>query len=218
MQSTQNNAGFLWWSFTACVDEEGFVWTFGQNDKGQLGIGNTINCNVPQKILNIPPVLSVACGPFRILILSTDANLWACGNNNFGQLCLGHKENQSTFQQTPFSNISKISLGAFHSLFQNEKGEIYACGRNDTGQLGLGHFDMEQITPTLIPHLPSNIVEFVSGFLQNLFLDSEGNVFSAGDNKLGQLGLAHLVDQNTWKKIPWYLLFAQSPAFSTVLI
>ena len=61
-----------------------------------------------------------------------------------------------------------------------EQGEIFACGYNIQGQCGLGHFDI-QITPNLIPNLPSNIVQFVCGGSQSLFL-SEGNVFSVGDN------------------------------------
>ena len=48
--------------FTVCVDDEGFIWSFGDNFSGQLGTGNKTNFNVPQKLQNIPPVLSIACG------------------------------------------------------------------------------------------------------------------------------------------------------------
>ena len=57
-------------------------------------------------------------------------------------------------------------------------GEIFACGNNTNGELALGHFRSPQITPTKIPNLPSNIVRFICGYKHNLFLDSEGNVFS----------------------------------------
>ena len=188
--------------FTACVDYEGFLWAFGNNNSGQLGTGNTTEFNVPQKIPKIPPVLSVACGNEHILIITNDSNLWSCGYNEYGQLCLGNTENQSTFQLTSFSNISKISLGSFHSLFQKENEEIYACGYNENGELGLGHSEISQITPSLIPNLPSNIVQFVCGSFQNLFLDSEGNVFSVGQNLFGQLGLGHEANQNVLNQIP----------------
>ena len=48
--------------------------------------------------------------------------------------------------------------------------------------INLGRFSESQITPSLIPNAPSKIVEFVCGYCQSLFLDSEGNVFSVGDN------------------------------------
>ena len=39
------------------------------------------------------------------------------------------------------------------------------------------------------------------GYHQNLFLDSEGNVYSVGGNKYGQLGLGHNAKQNVLNKI-----------------
>ena len=188
--------------FTVCVDCEGFMWSFGSNYFGQLGTGNTTNFNVPQKILEIPLVLSVSCGLYHTLIITNDSNLWSCGGNQHGQLCLGNNERQLKPQQTSFSNIAKTSTGSNHSLFQNYKGEIFSCGCNEHGECGLGHFDNPQITPNLILNAPSNIVQFVCGCFQSLFLDSEGNVFSVGDNEYGQLGLGHNTNQNVLNKIP----------------
>ena len=185
--------------FTICVDHEGFIWSFGGNNSGQLGIGNTTSFNVPQKILHIPPVVSVSCGLEHTLIITNDSNLWSFGSNSKGQLCLGNKEDRSTPQKTSFSNISKISAGCEHSLFQNDKDEIFACGNNQQGQCGLGHFNHPQITPSLIPNAPSNVVQFFCGYDHSLFLDAEGNVFYVGYYEFGQLGLGH---ENILNKLP----------------
>ena len=188
--------------FTVCVDCEGFMWSFGDNNFGQLGTGNTTDCNVPQKILEIPPVVSVACGGDHTLIITNDDNLWSCGYNKYGQLCLENKEEQLKPRQTSFSNILKISAGTCHSLFQNNKGEIFACGYNKYGECGLGHFKKYQIAPSLILNAPENIVQFVCGNSESLFLDSGGNVYSVGNNYSGQLGLGHNTNQNVLNKIP----------------
>ena len=187
-------------NFTVCVDDEGFIWSFGENNSGQLGTGNKTNFNVPQKLSGIPPVLSVSCGSQHTLILTDDSNLWSCGANDFGQLCHGNKEVRLIPQKTSFSNISKVSAGSVHSLFQNDKGKIFACGHNRYGQCGLGHFN-SQITPSPIPNALSNIVHFVCGNFQSLFLDSKGNVYSTGYNDCGQLGLGHKTNQNVLNKI-----------------
>ena len=79
--------------------------------------------------------------------------------------------------------------------------EKYFHGKNNNGQCGLGHFNDPQITPSLILNAPPNIVQFVCGGHQNLFLDSEGNVFSVGHNGFGELGLGHNRDQNVLNKI-----------------
>ena len=136
------------------------------------------------------------------MIITNDSNLWSCGNNGYGQLCHGDIEDRLIPQKTSFSNILKISAGFYHSLFQNNEGEIFACGYNSSGACGLGHFNHPQITPNLILNSPSNIVHFVCGDEQSLFLDSEGNIFSVGENFLGQLGLGHNTKQNVLKKIP----------------
>ena len=190
------------WNFTVCADHEGFIWSFGDNTSGQLGTGNTTNFNVPQKILNIPPVHSVSCGYYHTLIITNDDNLWSFGGNTYGQLCSGNNKDHSMPQKTSFSNISKISVGCEHSLFQNNKGEIFACGHNAFGECGLGHFNDPQITPSLIPNVSSNIVQFACGANQSLFLDCEGNVHSVGYNNCGQLGLGHNIKQNELNKIP----------------
>ena len=186
--------------FSVCVDYEGFMWSFGIS--GQSATGNTTNFNVPQKILEIPPVLSVSCGAYHTLIITNDSKLWSWGRNDLGQLCLENKESQMKPQKTSFSNISKISSGYYHSLFQNDKGEIFSCGYNQHGQCGLGHNNHPQITPSLILDAPSNIIQFDCGDHQSLFLDSEGNVFSVGDNEYGSLGLGHNTNQNLLNKIP----------------
>ena len=190
---TQISCGY---NFTVCVDCEGFMWSFGSNSWGKLGTGNKTDFNVPQKILEIPPVLSISCGYSHTLIITIDSNLWSCGHNDYGQLCLGNNEDQLKPHKTLFSNISKISAGNLHSLFQSNDKEIFGCGYNQHGECGLGHFNHPQITPSLLLNLPSNIVDFVCGSHQNLFLDSEGNVFSCGDNAYGSLGLGPNTNQN----------------------
>ena len=187
--------------FTVCVDYDGFMWSFGKNNYGQLGTGYTSNFKVPQKIKDIPPVLSVSCGVHHTLIITKDSNLWSCGDNINGQLCHGDSTGRSKPQKTSFSKVSKISSGNLHSIFQNDKGEIFSCGYNLYGQCGLGHNNHPQITPSLIPNLPPNIVQFVCGCHQSLFLDREGNVYSVGHNGYGNLGLGHDTHQNVLSKV-----------------
>ena len=192
----------MWWLFHSLRGScEGFIWSFGKNNAGQLGTGNKTNFNIPQKIQNIPPVLSVSCGFEHTLIITNDSNLWSCGSNILGQLCHGDKEDRLIPQKTSFADILKISAGYYHSLFQNNKGELFSCGANVTGQCGLSHFNNPQIKPILIPSAPSNIVQFVCGDFQNLFLDSEGNVYSVGHNYFGSLGLGHHTNENVLNRI-----------------
>ena len=169
--------------FTVCLDYDGFIWSFGSNFHGQLGIQNFKIFNTPQKITNLPPVQSVSCGTNFSLFLSINDELYSCGSNEHGQLCTGDQRNRSKFKQTSYSNILKISTGDLFSLFQNEKGEIFGCGKCDSGQLGLNHYSkVRQIEPCIIPSLPPEIMSFCCGHSHSLFLTEEGIVYSAGKN------------------------------------
>ena len=171
--------------YVVCVDEEGFMWSFGSNNHGQLGTGNKNDYNTPQKITNLPPIHTVSCGGAHTLILTKDSNLWSCGSNKYGQLCFQTLEKGKVPTQTPFSNITKICGGGAHSLFQNTKGEIFGCGANSKGQLS-----NERTAYQLIAfHIPlQGIIQMCCGQGHSLFLDKSGKVFSAGYNKHGSLG------------------------------
>ena len=184
--------------FTICLDYEGSLYSIGQNQQGELGIGNTKRCHFPQKVIDIPPVKTISCGVFHTLAITNDNNLWSFGSNENGQLCLGNTVSQSTPQQTSFSNIVRISAG-YHSLFQNDKEEIYRCG-SKFGQLGK-HSKTNYKVKVLKNH-PPNIIQFYCGYDHSLFLDSEGNVFSIGLNVHGNLGLGDTKNRNDFNQIP----------------
>ena len=186
--------------FTACIDFDGFLYTFGDNTYGQLGVGTKIvKYNTPQKVQDIPKIKSVSCGGQHTLIITNDSKLWSVGKNDYGQLCLNNTINQINFQQTTFSNVEEISAGCSHSFFQSSL-RIYGSGYNSHGQLGLGHNNTSG--PCKILYQPPNIVQFCCGFHHTLFLDANGNVYSVGLNTHGRLGLGNEINQNILQKIP----------------
>ena len=129
-------------------------------------------------------------GSNHVLLITKDENLWCCGWNFYGQLCLNNTREQSKPKQTSYSNVIKISTG-FHcqSLFQKANGELFSCGWNKLGTLGLGHCKSPQIKVCPILDQPPEIIHFCCGSSSNFFLDIEGNVFSVGGNDSGSLGL-----------------------------
>ena len=197
--------------FTVCLDETKSIWSFGENNSGQLGYHNQRHieiCYRPKKIQNIPKVKSISCGGEHTLFITTDLDLWAFGSNGYGQLFLGTKS-PSYFnefidqkpQKTKFFDVSIICGGSYSSIMQNKKEEIYTCGINRMGQLGLGHFNSPIIEPCIISNPPLYIKDICCGIAHSLFLDVEGNVYSTGDNEYGNLGLAHNQNVNELTQI-----------------
>ena len=188
--------------YTICIDENAALWVFGDGQYGKLGLGHHVkNCFEPQKIDYLPPVKTICCGRDHALLITEENDLWSVGNNASGQLGIGNYENQTTYQKTKFSSISKICAGNSNSIFQNFDGEIYVCGSNADGQIGLDTTE-KALNPVLIPNQPPNIVQFTCGYYHTLLVDNIGNVFCSGYNYHYCLGLNTKDVQKTFIKLP----------------
>ena len=68
--------------------------------------------------------------------------MFACGNNERGQLGLGDTTNRNTFTAVPALPDGKVAkqvvAGSCHTMILAEDGTVFACGENTYGQLGLG--------------------------------------------------------------------------------
>ena len=79
---------------------------------------------------------------------SIDEFQWGLGlgDNSYGQLGLGHNQNQNSPQKLNLLNIKDIICGGLHTIALTNSNEIWVWGRNDEGQLGLGH-NQDQNSP-----------------------------------------------------------------------
>ncbi len=184
----------------------------GSNIFGQLGNGNTLQQNAPVPMVGVSHIIAVACGNasgYHSLLLRADGTVWACGSNQFGQLGNGamtlNPNPTPTQVRGPkgvgfLSNIIAIAAGNGHSLALAADGTVYAWGLNNRGQLGLGN-RTNNAFPVQIPFLknvnynqPSLVFAIAAGAAHSLLLDNDGQLYAAGWNDYGQLGLPGLTD------------------------
>jgi hypothetical protein len=107
------SCGFL---HSMALTECGHVYSWGNNEFGQLGIGNTENSNEPKFVAVIDEnkcnvfIENISCGSYHSLLLSSDANIYAFGRNKSGELGNQKEENESSPQrintETKFIDIS----------------------------------------------------------------------------------------------------------------
>lgn len=97
---------------TIFIDEDNCCWSLGNNIKGQLGTGNTNNSMNPYKIkelTNITNLSSSGSTSQHVLVANNKGQVFAFGNNDYGQLGLNDFELRTlpTMLDEKYSNIIK---------------------------------------------------------------------------------------------------------------
>jgi alpha-tubulin suppressor-like RCC1 family protein len=194
------------------VSSTGVLYTFGEDRYGELGYETAKNVETNQFLPNPTPtpvtlpgasgtVTQVAAGLEFSLALTSSGQLYAFGENPYGQL--GNKTQVETFKANPTpalvslpgatGAITHIAAGQFYSLVSTATGQLYAFGVNQCGQLGLetnsGTVEPNP-TPALVtlPGASGGIRELAGGAFQSLVLTGSGQLYTFGCNGSGQLG------------------------------
>ena len=119
---------------------DGRLWGWGKNNKGQLGNGTTTDYHLPTLVSTLTDVAAFAIGPFHSLAIKKDSTTWAWGSNFYGKLGIGTTSDTTLpVKITFFGDILTLAVGAGwgHSLAVNYSNTIVlAWGSNYSGQLG----------------------------------------------------------------------------------
>jgi len=182
--------------FNLFLHEDGTVWSNGENDAGQLGLGmkSTSVC-VNHPILDVPKAFTVAAGEDHGIIVTKESKALVFGTNSDGQLGLGKTGDQIFRRPVEVPGLKAVlgaSAGSRASFFLTADGEVYATGLNEYGGLGLGHFKPVYV-PTKVP-LPEKAWKVVAGDKNAFFMLTNGLVMAAGRNGDGQLGIGDTQD------------------------
>lgn len=183
-------------AFSAVVLTDGRVFTFGSRSLGALGDGGATSGEslAPVEALLTSDVGRIATGDYFNIAWNpgSDAATWAWGNNSSGQLATGDTVSSSTPQLvTSIPDIAYLSLGSNHSMAINSAGQLTSWGYNYYGQLGLGDRRF-RTTPRVVP-LPGP-AEFIAAGRNTSFVVVDGELYGAGDDEDGQLGLGRLLE------------------------
>ena len=192
-----------------------YSWGFGKY--GQLGTGETKNCELPQR-LKLPsgayPV-RVSCGAhFTLVVCKRRARkcepddkpsdggttLFACGWGKYGRLGVGSEENQFVPAELVALlgvDPAEVSAGHWHAACVTVKGELYVWGYNKS--IGVGPespISASVLVPRRIAGLESVRFKSVScGYNYTYAIDEGGVCYSWGCNKHGVLGQGDVIDR-----------------------
>ncbi|WP_240359264.1 MopE-related protein [Pyxidicoccus trucidator] len=174
------------------LDAAGKAWGWGMNTFGQVGTGSTSTTVLsPVQVVGLPQAKAIAAGVGHSLIIDEQfGNVWAWGQNTFGQVGTGSTSSTPVLSPTPVGSVfaaTAITAGHNSSLVIMGNGLVKAWGHNAFGQLGNGS-TVNSASPVNVTGL-ADAKAIAAGAQHALALRPGCPVWAWGNNGQGQLGL-----------------------------
>ena len=177
-----------------------YLYTWGNNDYGQLGDATNTGSPVPVMIKD-PKFWSTSsndtfsAGLLHSAAISRSGDLYTWGYNGFGQLGDGTNTNRNAPTKIiTTGRWSSVYAGSNHTV-GIKSGSLYAWGRNNFGQLGDGT-NTNRSTIVRIGN-DNNWKTASSGQMFTLAINLNGELYAWGLNHVGQLGDGTNENKNT---------------------
>ncbi len=186
---------------TLALRSDGIVWAWGDNSYHQLGIKKdqldvqTLASSKPVQVRQLNKVTAIAAGARHSLALRADNTVRAWGDNSYGQLGNGTKENSEAVRQVFFlDRAGAISAAGFSSAALLIDGTVRTWGANQHGHLGNGRRTGTQLQPGRVEDLGA-VTAIAMGTGHLVVLKEEGAVWAWGGNESGQTGDGTRIDR-----------------------
>lgn len=174
-------------------DDSGNVWTWGNNNYGQLGHGDLNLRSSPTQVPGLSDILNVYAGAYSSYAITEYGDLYAWGRNHHGQLGINSDNNQVTPQLVSLpGKIEDLSVGISHVL-AIVSGNLYAWGNDGFDQLGDGPviLDLSLRDEPLLINDQEDWKRVVAGGFHSHAWTSSNTIYGWGKNLHGQLGVGH---------------------------
>ncbi|MGC4109078.1 MAG: PKD domain-containing protein [Nocardioides sp.] len=167
----------------------GTVLTWGSNQYGQLGLGDSANHSQPS-VVNVGcggGVTSVDAGHYSSFALCGDGTVRAWGDNADGQLGDGTRTNRRTpVTVQGVTDAVSIDGGRDMTYAIRADGTMLAWGDNSDGEIGDGT-TTDRLTPVPVPGM-TGVASIAPGRDHVLVLRQDGSVWGWGWNAYGMVG------------------------------
>nr|CAG4711626.1 unnamed protein product [Naegleria fowleri] len=197
---------------TLVLTDDG-VYSFGDNDKCQLGNGKTSDSKKAIKVMGFAwnNISQIAAGHTASYAIDTNGKVWAWGDNSFGQL--GDRTGGAKARPFPMfyngtfygKKALRVCGGYDYGAVLSTDGELFTFGSNSQGQLGIPTTTTKTIEPVRIPLVgalsSSPVIDIQCGYQHVVALLLNGDVVTWGLNSNYQLGDGTITSRYTPQKL-----------------
>ena len=185
------------------LTSDGEVYTWGYNDYGVLGLGDTTTRTYATKVKGVggngylENIIDISIGHTTAIVVDKNGDLYAWGNGQDYELL----ENETSYTPVKLSKISNficanVGYGVIGAIKAN--GETWTWGYNKYGEIGYAPITTTSSTETC---LSNEINEIKFNGYSGYILKEDGTIWSSGLNNYGQLGLGDTTNRTTFTQI-----------------
>lgn len=154
-------------SHTCALTTAGEVYCWGGNQRGELGIGSTVNEAPPTIVPGLKDIVAISAGMGNTCAIERGGRLYCWGDNSSGQLgyvsqdrCLQGIVSCSRKPGKVFDDVVEARISFTHGCLRTSGGAVHCWGLDSDGQIGsLGADRCNEgrqtcaATPKLVPDL-----------------------------------------------------------------
>lgn len=150
----------------AAITKDGCLYSWGDNEYGELGNGTDINSDTPVKVLdNVATVNYLKHDGSAALTKDGDLYMWGCYSD-------------SNVPVKVLENVYSFDIAKSHIAALTNDGELYTWGANNYGQLGNGG-NRKSKEPIMIME---NVFQVCLWFRGSAAITADGSVYAWGES------------------------------------
>ena len=184
------------------ITDTGVLYGVGGNYFGQLGQGNQIDTSTAV-VFPVPAgeiVVTAVESSDALFAVTASGKVFGAGINGFGQLGDGTTTNSTVpvmFGLPAGEVATAIYPGADSTFVLTASGKLFGSGYNVRGQLGDGSTTPHSMPSQFLLPAGQSVASVQVGQDRVYVVTNAGQVYGAGANETGQLGIGTLVDAPT---------------------
>lgn len=209
--------------FGAVVVDDGRMFLWGENNYGQLGVGDAVSRATPVTPLGgITNWVDCWAGGRTTFALTANNVLYGWGYNGRGTIGDG----TVSTRQSPVTVVGgitdwrQLAVGETHTIGLTRSGLLYTWGWNNNGRLG-DNSGISRSSPGTTARNTNDWVDIASGSAHGAAVASNGTLWTWGRNSSGQLGNGQTLDTSSPATViggitNWSRVFSGCYSYSTM--